>query len=73
MLDQIAMQIETTCQVVADVASTRPLDVTMEVVAINRTRSRSLALEDRRSFVEKRLDALFEVVAKKCRSPHRLD
>ena len=36
MLDQIAMQLETTCQVVADVARTRPLDITMEVVAIGR-------------------------------------
>lgn len=37
------------------------------------TRSRSLALEDGRSLVKKRLDALFEVVAPKCGSPHRLD
>ncbi len=37
------------------------------------TRSRSPALKDGRSLVEKRLDALFEVVAKKCHSPQRLD
>ena len=36
MLDQIAMQLEATCQVVADVARTRPLDITMEVVAVGR-------------------------------------
>ncbi len=36
MLDQIAMQLEATCQVVADVAPTRALDITMEVVTIGR-------------------------------------
>src|SRR5262245_49925271 len=30
------MQLETTCQVVADVACTRPPDITMEVVAVGR-------------------------------------
>src|SRR4030095_2431576 len=36
VLDQIAMQLETPCQVVAKVARTRSLDVTMEVVAVGR-------------------------------------
>ncbi len=36
VLDQIAMQLETTCQIVADVARTRPFDITMEVVAVGR-------------------------------------
>ena len=36
MLEQIAMQLETTCQVVANVARTRPRDITMEVVAVGR-------------------------------------